>query len=175
MKKAIAILLVAIVALGCVFADVKTTVTSGTTDDLKVKYTVDSTNKLLWSASKIENPNDTLTDITEDSYDENTTYYATLITNSKSDVTLEVFGTGFVNDDSAIGNVITAEYTNESNAEVLVADSTSTKIGDKVESGATKELRVVSVPVTVAMDEATRDAAPAGSYTATLTATVSSI
>jgi len=175
MKKAIAILLVAIVALGCVFADVKTAEAS-TTDDLKVKYQVSATNTLFWSGSEVESTTAPSTDLTEETYSGATTYYATLITNSKNNVTLSVSGTAFKNDDTAVGNAIKTTYTINGGTATTVDDDDSAS-GFYKESGESKDkvLRVVTCPVLIAMDETSKAAAPAGNYTATLTATVSAI
>jgi len=173
MKKTIAILLVAIVALGFVFADVTTVTQSGDNDSMKVTYNVGATNKLLWSATEVLDPNASdLADIESKEFNANDTYYATLITNSTSTVVLKVTGTAFKNNDLA-DSFIGVTYTMGGEAQTAISSYSGE--ASKEITDTQKTLRVISCPVSIAMDTVTRDSAPAGAYTATLTATVSSI
>jgi len=162
MKKTIAILLVAIVALGCVFA--------ADEDVLKLKKNVSGENQLYWTEAAVSIGDDgtpvNATDITEKEYTSEVTYYASLITNASSKPTLTVYATAFVSGTNYVG----AEYTVNSNT-TTVSDGNAVTIGSTTDAvGAGK--RVVSVPVTIAAVENGFEKATAGDYVATLTAIV---
>jgi len=174
MKKAIAILLMAIVALGCVFAE-----DLASSKTLTLDYKMGTTSKLAWTddAEKVASLSaaETISDIsgTEKSVDLSTasTYYAVLVTNYPGAATLNVACSSFKNQDVS-DSYITTNYTFDDASDSKTASEATTVDADKdLESGTAK--RYIYMPVSVIADPTSLEAAVAGTYKATLVATVS--
>jgi len=171
MKKTILVLLMAIVMLGCVFAE---TATSTSKDELTLKIPeIKATNETYWSTSPASLTDGVLTvsdiatyDFTDVSSGIDQDFYATLVTNSSTKATLKVSGTNFSDGNShELATTYTYDETTNTDGSGSVSDSDSNPSG----------LRLLDIKVNVSVEANEIAKATAGSYTATLTATVSGI
>jgi len=173
MKKTIAILLMAIVAIWGVFA--ANTTLSVKDKTLTLDYSVGSASALHWSTENVSDPNATdFKDVSGDTaaYTGEVTYYAILVTNYSGAATLNVSCSDFANVDTTVGSSISVDYTIGSATTATTATSGNPATGSaSLEKGTAK--RLVSLPVKVVANQASLDAAVAGEYKATLVATVS--